>query len=252
MTCFARSLAVMPMVPILIKRARGNPEALAAEQIFNIPVSHQHLLSGTEHHRAEAVVDVQDDRGNLRVEFFEFLNEVLLCREDRGSSHQDHHHLAGRKAAAQQDVAQPPGGASLVIDRDFKVRQHSSDVHNDRVRRRILDHAGVNRDHPVAAGLVHTGNDLAPCVQGEGSRDLVPVMGRVLHADDLLHMTEAAQKADLPELLMVQLFLIAHSLKLAAAALFIHGTEFLLAQREHHLSMLSIEIIVTQRPDNVQ
>ena len=77
-------------------------------------------------------------------------------------------------------------------------------------------------------------------------------MGRILHADDLLHMTEAAQKADLTKLLMVKLLFIRHSLKLAAAALFIYGTEFLLTQTKHYLSMLSIEIIVTQRPDNVQ
>ena len=162
--------------------------------------------------------------------------KVLLRREDRGSSHQDHHDLAGGEAAAHQDVAEPSGGASLIVDGNLEVREHPPNIHDDGVCRCILYHAAVNRDNPMAAGLVHPGDHLFSCIQCEGRRHLVAVMCRIRHTDDLLHMAEVAKEPYFPELLVVQLLGIGHSLKLAAAAPSGHRTGlrvFLFAQGHH-------------------
>ena len=118
-------------------------------------------------------------------------------------------------------MPQPSGSIPLVIDLDFELREHLPDIHDNSVRSLIFDHTAVDRNHPVAAGLVHTGDDLSPSVKCKSRCHLVAVVEWILHADDLLHMTEPPQEFDLPELFMMQLLDIAHTLQLAASALLI-------------------------------
>ena len=69
---------------------------------------------------------------------------------------------------------------------------------------------------------------VAPSVKSECSRDLVAVMQRIVHTDDLVHVTERSEKADLLQLFVPQLFRIAHPLQLASPALFRVGTGYLI------------------------
>ena len=208
----------------LVEGAGRDAEAMAAEQVLDRTRAVQDLLARTEHHGAEAVVDVEYDGSDLRMQLPKLLHEGLVQRENGAHRDEHHQHLPGGKAAPHEHMPQPAGAAALVEDLDLEIRQHAADVHDDRVRRLILDEAAVHRDHGVAARLINAGDDLALRVQREGGRDLVAVMGRILHAEDRQHRAEAAQQRLRAPLFPGQLLRIGQMLELASAALLRVGT----------------------------
>ena len=191
---------------------------MAQKYILNVPAAIEHLLPLAQHHRAEAVVDIQHHGADLRVQRQKLCQKGLLQLEHGGDRHQHHHDLPCGKAPAHQHMPQPAAAAALVIDLYFKLRQQLPYADNNFVCKLILDHALVHRHDGVAARLVDAGDHPPVPIQAEGGVDLVPVMQGIVHAHDLLHMAEAAQQGDLSFLFMQKLLGIAHVLQLAAAA----------------------------------
>ena len=67
----------------LIERAGGDAEALAAEHVLDIAAAVDDFLARAEDDRAEAVVDIENDGGDLRVLFQQLLEKGLLEFEYR-------------------------------------------------------------------------------------------------------------------------------------------------------------------------
>ena len=67
----------------LVEGLRGDAEGAAAEFIFDVAASEEDNIAFSEHHAVGAVVDIQYDGGDLRVEFAQGLHEVVFRWEDR-------------------------------------------------------------------------------------------------------------------------------------------------------------------------
>ena len=148
----------------------------------------------------------------------QLFQERLLKLEYRGHCDEDDHDLTALEASADEYMAQPSGAGSLVESLNFEAAQHIADIDDDAVGDLILYHAFIHRYYAVASGLVYTGYDMALPVEAEGGAHLVAIVRRVVHADDIVHMAELAQKAHELPLLMQQLLGIWEILKLTSAA----------------------------------
>ena len=62
----------------LVEGLRGDAEGAAAEFILDVTASEEDNVAFSEYHAVGAVVDVQYDRGDLRVEFAQGLYEVVF------------------------------------------------------------------------------------------------------------------------------------------------------------------------------
>lgn len=62
----------------LVEGLRGDAEGAAAEFILDVAASEEDNVAFSEYHAVGAVVDVQYDRGDLRVEFAQGLYEVVF------------------------------------------------------------------------------------------------------------------------------------------------------------------------------
>ena len=73
-------------------------------------------------------------------------------------------------------------------------RKKFTDRSDDLVRLFVLDQACLHRENRVGSLFIYTGDDMTFPVAGHDCMDLVPVMERVVHADDLLDPAERAEK----------------------------------------------------------
>ena len=62
----------------LIKRIRGNPESASAQFILNITGSMEDNIAFSKDHAGILTVDIQNDRGNLRIFLPERLYKVVF------------------------------------------------------------------------------------------------------------------------------------------------------------------------------
>ena len=115
-------------------------------------------------------------------------------------------------------MAQLSGSAALVESLNLEAAKHIADIDDDTVGYLILYHAFIHRYYAVAPGLVYAGYDMALPVETESGAHLIAVVRRLVHADDIVHMAELAQKAHELPLLMQQLLGVWEILKLAATA----------------------------------
>ena len=83
----------------------SDAEFAAAQFVFNVSFAEQNVFFITQYHAGAAVVDVLDNRGDLRVFLAQGFDEVVLGREYRGCGDQYHHDLAAGEAAADQNMA---------------------------------------------------------------------------------------------------------------------------------------------------
>ena len=84
-------------------------------------------------------------------------------------------------------------------ERSFKPVSYTHlDVYKrqDLVRLFVLDQACRHRENRVGSLFIYTGDDTTFPVAGHDRMNLVPVMERVVHADDLLNPAEWAEKIE--------------------------------------------------------
>ena len=122
---------------------------------------------------------------------------------------------------------------TLVIGTHFVLLGKPAEGRDDRRRLFVLQSAAINRSELVGGGLPHTRND--PSVgEAEGSADLTAVPERIIHTDDRLNVTEAAEQADYRSHFIGQLLRISH-VQLTTTAFFVDGTARLFFQHAHLL-----------------
>ena len=95
---------------------------------------------------------------------------------------------------AHQDMAQEAVSGILIEYLHFEGWKKFTDRSDDFVRLFVLDQACLHRENRVGSLLVYAGDDTSFPVAGHDRMDLVPVMERVVHADDLLDPAERAEK----------------------------------------------------------
>lgn len=204
----------------LVKRARRDAEREFTELLVDRAGAVEHLAVRAEHETRLPAVDVVDNGGDLRVALQQGFDEVALAGKHTPPRHEHDHDLPAAKSALDEHVPQRAAPGVLVIGLNLEAAHQVANGANDAVGHRVLDHAVADRDDPVRRGLVHAGDDLPLPVAAKRGLHLVPVVVGVLHAENFLHMEEAAEQADLLRLFEVQLLFIAQILQLAAAAFF--------------------------------
>ena len=95
---------------------------------------------------------------------------------------------------AHQDMAQEAVSGILIEYLHFEGWKKFTDRSDDLIRLFVLDQACLHRENRVGSLFVYAGDDTAFPVAGHDCMDLVPVMERVVHADDLLNPAERAEK----------------------------------------------------------
>jgi len=147
-----------------------------------------------EDHAGVAAIYVLHHGRDLRVNLSERLHEVVLRREHRGRGDQDYHDLPCGMGGAHQDMAQEAVSGILIEYLHFEGWKKFTDRSDDLIRLFVLDQACLHRENRVGSLFVYAGDDTAFPVAGHDCMDLVPVMERVVHADDLLNPAERAEK----------------------------------------------------------
>ena len=96
--------------------------------------------------------------------------------------------------------------AALIEDLYFELREHAADIDDDLIGELIFDHALVDRDDAVTAGLIDTGYGLVlRTVIGEGGVNFIAVMRRLIHADYVFNVPKLAEHRDGAALLVQKL-----------------------------------------------
>ena len=203
----------------LVEGLRGDAEGAAAEFILDVTASEEDNVTFSEYHAVGAIVDVQYDRGDLRVEFAQGFYEVVFRREDRRYADEDDHDLAGGKTGAHHNVAQEAVAAVLVVDHDFKALQQTADIADDGIGALVLEQALVNRDHFVCALFVNAGYDRSVFFVCKGGVDFIPIMIGIFHADHAFDRDNAFQ-CFLQELLFFRELLLVGKIQICASAAF--------------------------------
>ena len=129
----------------LIEGAGGDAEALSAEDVFNIAFSVDDSLPVSEDHGRIAVIDIDHDRRDFRMELHKLFNKSIAGRKNRVCQDKGHHDLFCGPGRADLDIAEKPHIQILVIDTDAEVGQELIDGLDDPVRLNMLDQAGLYR-----------------------------------------------------------------------------------------------------------
>lgn len=208
----------------LIKRARRDAEREVPELLADIARPIEHLAVGPEHKARLPGVDVLHDGRDVRVPLQQRAHEVALAGQHAVRRHEHDEDLPAAPAAPHEHVPQRAAAGFLVIGTDLEALEQAADRDNDLVCDRVLDHAVADRHDPVRGRLVHARDDLPLPIDAESGLHLVAVVVGIFHADDLLHVAEAAEQADGRRLFEMQLLVIRQVLQLAAAALFCERT----------------------------
>ena len=153
--------------------------------------------------------------------FKELSDKWLLKLEYRRNRHKHDHYLPCFKSSAHKHMPEPALTASLIKDLYFKVPEHIAHGQNNSVGRFIVNEAFIDVNDFMCSRFIYDGNHPASFSKTECRMNLIAVMQRFVHADDILHMPEPAECFNGKALLMIQLLLIASFLKLTSAAVFI-------------------------------
>ena len=124
----------------------------------------------------------------------ERLHEVVLRQEHRGRGDQDYHDLPCGMGGAHQDMAQEAVSGILIEYLHFEGWKKFTDRSDDLIRL-LFSIRHVSTGRTVWVPSLYTPEMIRPFLsRGHDCMDLVPVMERVVHADDLLNPAERAEK----------------------------------------------------------
>ena len=93
-----------------------------------------------------------------------------------------------------QDMTQETVSGILIEYLHFEGGKKFTDRSDDLVRLFVLDQACLYRENRVGSLLVYSGDDPSFPVADHDRMNLVPVMERVVHADDPLDLAEWTEK----------------------------------------------------------
>ena len=204
----------------LIKRARRDAEREITELLADISRSVEHLAVRPEYETRLPGVDVLHHGRDVRMLLQQRAHEVSLAGQHTVRGHEHDEDLPAAPAAPHEHVPQRAAAGVLIVGADLEALEQLADRDDDPVGDLILDQAVADRDDAVRGRLIHARDDLSLPVDTEGGLHLVAVVIGVVHAEDLLNMTEAAEQPDGRRLFEVQLLRVGEVLQLAAAALF--------------------------------
>ena len=156
-----------------------------------------------KNHAGASAVYVLDNRGDFRVALAERFDEIIPGRKNGRGRYQNDHDLVCLKSSLYQDVAQQAVARVLVVHGYLKGTEHIPDGKNNLIGFLVLDQTGIDGDNLMGAFPVNARNRIVPAVPVENGVNLIPIMKRMLHAGNGMHLAEAGEKrGDFPLLFL--------------------------------------------------
>lgn len=146
------------------------------------------------------------------------LYEIVLRREHGGSRHKHHQNFTALEAPANQYMAKETKSGVLIIRPDFKGYQQMLNGLHDFLTGFVLDAAVPHWNNAVRVFFIGSGNNPTPSISGKNVMNLVPIIQRIIHANDGKNFPVGSKQLSHSSLLLRQLLLVGYSLILAAAA----------------------------------
>ena len=207
----------------LIEGPGGNAEAFSAKLILNIAVSVSDRFLLTKDDGCGPVIDIEDDRGDFRMLRAQGLHKIIFARKHGRSQDKHHHELSGCMRAADQHMAKKPLPGILIVAGNAECFGKFHHGIRNLPRFAVFDQTAPHRYDPVRSLRIDAGKMLpgssAPLI-GTGAVHLVPVIIRILHADDPVRFYIRSEKLSDPFLLFRQSVRIGLAYGDAASAVF--------------------------------
>ena len=205
----------------LVECRRRNAEVHAQGAVQDGTLPPEYDVPVSQHHAGAAGIDVLDDGGDLRKSLADCFHEVVLPGKLGDGRDQDQHDSLG--GGADHDVADEADAGVFVIDLPLEGRDHLRHRFDDGVCPPVFQQTSPDRDHMMGVFLVDAPDRRAFRAPGQCGVHLVPIVERVLCAQDRFDPA-AAGSADgtdaFPQecFLSLQLAGIRHAGVVAAAA----------------------------------
>jgi len=161
---------------------RGDLKFFPHDHILDEAFSIDNPFEIAEDDRGFPLIDILDDRTDLRMRLPQILDEIIPAGKHLLRRYDDNQNLSGCFPAFDHHVTDQSGFFVFIIWLDFMFHEERLAGPDDRVGGQVLDVAGVDIDDSVGVFFIEAGKDF-PALLGKNHLDLVPIMVGILHAN---------------------------------------------------------------------
>ena len=88
---------------------------MSTKLIFNVTFTVQYSFFFAKNHTCLLIIDIQNNRRNLRMKFTKCFYKIVFGWQNRGAKYKNHHHLSTVITGAYQHMAKQSVSGVLII-----------------------------------------------------------------------------------------------------------------------------------------